>query len=151
MIYLSADHNGYEMKEKIKQHLTQKGVAFEDTGPYCYDKDDDYPDFAYLAAKKIAQNPEHNRGILICGSGVGMALTANKVRGVYCAQVWNKKMARGAREHNGINMLSFGVDYTDQNEILASIEEFLRVPAKTAERHERRFKKVQEIESLWLS
>jgi ribose 5-phosphate isomerase B len=146
MIYLAADHNGYEMKEKIKEYLTQKGIDFEDMGPYAHDKDDDYPDFAYLAAKKVAQNPQHNRGILLCGSGVGMALVANKVTGVYCAQVWNRKMARGAREHNGINTISFGVDYTDQDEIFASIEEFLSSPAKTAERHLRRFKKVQEVE-----
>lgn len=146
MLYLAADHNGYEVKEKIKQYLTQKGVAFEDVGPYRYDKDDDYPDFAYAAAKKVAEDGERNRGIVICGSGVGTALVSNKVKGAYCAQVFNRKMAQGAREHNGVNMISMGTQYMDESEMLGAIEEFLKSPAKTAERHVRRFKKILQVE-----
>lgn len=147
MVYLAADHNGYELKEKIKQYLTQKGIDFEDMGPYRYDKDDDYPDFAYKAAKKVAEDRENNRGIVICGSGVGTALVSNKVQGAYCAQVFNRQMAQGAREHNGVNMISLGAHYMGESEIFAAIEEFLQAAGHNAERHARRFKKIQAIEN----
>ena len=147
MLYLAADHRGFELKEKIKAHLTEKGVDFEDCGAKSYDKDDDYPDFAYEAAKKVAEDPQQNRAILLCGSGVGVQVAANKVKGVYCAQVLNKEFAKGVSEHDNTNAIAFGADYIEEEEMMKAIDMFLETPGAVEERHVRRFKKIQEIES----
>lgn len=147
MLFLASDHAGFDLKEKIKAHLVACGVDFEDVGAFTYDKDDDYPDFAYAAAKKVAEDPTHHKAIVMCGSGVGVAMAANKVRGVYCAQVWNREVAANVREHNNVNAIALGARYMDEAEAIASIEEFLKPSADRAERHARRFSKVQGIEN----
>jgi ribose 5-phosphate isomerase B len=146
MLYLAADHAGFQLKEKIKKYLEEQKIAYEDVGAFEFNKNDDYPDFAYAAAHKIAVDPEKNRGILICGSGAGMSITANKAKGVYCAQVWQRDLARSAREHNNVNAIALGARYIDEHEAILSIEEFLKAEGKTEERHKRRFEKVKEIE-----
>ena len=146
MLYLAADHAGFELKEKIKSHLKKRGVEFEDMGAYAYDKNDDYPDFAYKAAKKVAENSADNRAILICGSGVGVAITANKVKGVYCAQVWSEKIAQSVREQNNVNAIAFGASYTNEEDAFRWVDMFLAKNGTNAERHQRRFGKVREIE-----
>lgn len=146
MLYLAADHAGFELKEKIKTHLKERGIKFEDMGAYKYDKNDDYPNFAYAAAKKVAENSTDNRAILICGSGVGVAITANKVKGVYCAQVMSPEMAKGAREHNGVNAIALGARHINEKDALASIDNFLNSTSANAKRHKRRFGKMREIE-----
>ena len=115
-------------------------------GAHVYDKDDDYPDFAYTAAQKVAEDSANNRAILICGSGAGVAITANKVKGVYCAQVWSAELARGAREHDGVNAIAIGARYIDESTALQCVEEFLKSEGANAKRHRRRFQKVQKIE-----
>ena len=82
MIYLGADHAGFKLKEEIKRYLDRLGLAYKDLGNFVFDPDDDYPDFAELVAKCVAKE-KRSRGILICGTGQGMALAANKVKGAY--------------------------------------------------------------------
>jgi len=146
MLYLAADHAGFELKEKIKKYLKERQIPFQDVGAFKYDADDDYPDFAFAAAKGIAKDPETNRGILICGSGAGMSIAANKIKGVYCAQVWQPSLARSAREHNNVNAIALGARYIDEKEAILSVKEFLKTDGKTAQRHTRRFRKVQKLE-----
>ena len=82
MLYIGADHRGYKLKEILRVYLQELGYDFEDLGNKELNPDDDYPDFALGVAKKVAENPDENRGILICGSGVGVDIVANKIKGI---------------------------------------------------------------------
>ncbi len=147
MLYIAADHAGFELKEKIKAHLAMRGVDFEDMGAYIYNKDDDYPDFAYAAAKKVAARPEEHRAIVICGSGIGVSITANKVKGVYCALVWNREVSRSVSEHNNANAIALPAGYIDSAEATEIVDEFLKpYSSPIPERHRRRFGKVRGVE-----
>ncbi|MEK7149992.1 MAG: RpiB/LacA/LacB family sugar-phosphate isomerase, partial [Patescibacteria group bacterium] len=106
MIYLGADHRGYDLKESIKKFLTENGQSFEDMGNFKHDPNDDYTDFAKLVAGKVSQNPETDKGILICGSGVGVDITANKFKDVRSALVDDIKTAKQSRAHDDTNVLS---------------------------------------------
>ena len=102
MIYLGADHRGFRLKEEIKKFLAEKNYQFEDMGNLAYDPNDDYTDFAKLVAKKVSEKPEENKGILICGSGVGVDIVANKFKGVRSAladDVQTAKQSARARRH----------------------------------------------------
>ena len=109
-IALAADHAGYEEKEKIKQTLDDIGVEYTDMGTNSPDSVD-YPDFARKVAEAVAAG-EYEQGLLVCGSGTGMAISANKVRGVRAAVAWNEEIARLARRHNNANVLSLAARYT---------------------------------------
>ena len=87
MIYIGADHRGYKLKEALKDYLKELNLEYEDLGALQIIFDDDYPDYAILVAKKVSENPRENRGILICGSGVGVDIVANKFKGVRSALI----------------------------------------------------------------
>ncbi len=146
-VYLGADHGGFAAKEEIKKYLSEWGYVFEDLGAHILDPDDDYPDFAYAVAKKVAVNPKEGRGILFCRSGVGMDVIANKVKDVYSAQVFNEDMARVSREKNNANILSIPTDYLDVEAIIKIVKVWLETPFSNEERHSRRLKKIEEIEN----
>ena len=106
MIYLGADHRGYNLKEDVKKFLAENGQSFEDMGNLKYNPNDDYTDYAKLVAEKVSQNPEMDKGILICGSGVGVDITANKFKGVRSALADDVQTAKQSREHDDTNVLS---------------------------------------------
>src|SRR3989344_9616222 len=106
MIYLGADHRGDNLKEKIKKFLTESGRIFEDMGNFAYDPNDDYTDFAKLVAQKVAEKPEEYKGVLICGSGVGGDITANKFPRVRSALAADVATPKQSREHDDTNVLS---------------------------------------------
>lgn len=137
------------MKEKIKHYLQEHQIAFEDMGAEKYDKDDDYPDFGYQAAFKVATDPDKHRAVLVCGSGAGMAIVANKVDGVYCAQVWQRDLAATARAHDRVNAIALPARYMSEEEAVLAVTEFLKDGVddeEVPERHARRFGKIQQIE-----
>lgn len=105
-VVLGSDHGGLKLKETVKQVLDELGIEFEDVGCDCSDSVD-YPDYALPVAEQVAQG-EFDRGILICGTGIGMSMAANKVRGVRCAVVTDEYSARMSREHNNANILALG-------------------------------------------
>ena len=111
MIYLAADHRGFELKEKLKTFLSEQGYEVEDVGAFTYDKDDDYVDFAAAAAEKIIQDPSVHRGIFICGSGIGMEVVADKYRGLHAALAATPEIAKQSREHGNTNVLVLAADY----------------------------------------
>ena len=80
MIYLGADHRGYDLKAKIANWLSTRGFEFEDMGPFAYDHDDDFTESTFLVAEQVSKNPDKNRGIVLCGSGVGVSIAANKLQ-----------------------------------------------------------------------
>lgn len=105
-VAIASDHGGYRLKEEIKQLLDELGVAYEDCG--CHGEEAvDYPDYALPVAEKVARG-EVDRGILICGTGIGMCIAANKVPGVRCALAHDTFSARATREHNDSNVLASG-------------------------------------------
>lgn len=150
-IYLGADHAGFALKEKVKQWLAEKKIAFEDLGNLVYDKDDDYPDFAEKVAKRVVK--EKTKGILFCGSAEGIAIAANKVKGVRAVAVWDKKIAELSRKHNDANVLCLaggGMLKPIPGLSLGTAKEIISVWLKTQfsgeVRHKRRIEKIKQIE-----
>jgi len=141
-IYLGADHRGFNLKEYLKRYLAAKGYQAVDLGNAVYDKDDDYPNFAKLVAEKISANPT-DRGILICGSGAGMAIVANKFPGVRAALAVNAKQAFMERNDEDVNVLSLTAEFTTPEQAEQIVEVFLKTPFSTEERHRRRVGKIE--------
>ena len=152
MIYLGADHAGFELKEKVKDYLKQKGLELEDLGAHTLDKNDDYPDYAKAVADKVAADPSA-RGILFCGSAEGICIAANKIKGIRAVAVWTTTSAKLSCEHNDANVLCLsggqtltpipGTSFEDAKEI---IDTWLNTPFSGEERHLRRIGKISNLE-----
>ena len=147
MIYLAADHRGFQLKEELKDYLIQGGFEIEDVGAFAYDKDDDYVDFAQIASEKIAQNAMASRGIFVCGSGHGMDIVANKYKGLHAAICSDKESIIQSREHGNTNVLVLGVDGLDFGKAKEMVLAWLTTDFTQEERHVRRLKKIAEIEN----
>ena len=145
MIYLGADHGGFEFKEQIKVWLEEKGLKIQDMGAYSFDPADDYPDFVIPLAKRVAEEPE-SLGLILGRSGNGEAMAANKVDGIRAVVCTNPRMAKMAREHNNANIISLGADYMDLETAQEIIQTFLDTPFTEEERHIRRINKILELE-----
>ena len=142
-IAIGSDHAGFNAKEKIKPILQELGIEFEDFGAVSTDSVD-YPDFAAKVARKVAEG-EYDQGLLVCGSGTGMAIAANKVHGVRAAVAWNEETARLARAHNDANVLALGARTTPESELPKIVRAWFE--AKFAGgRHQRRVEKISELE-----
>ena len=144
MIYLGADHAGYNLKEEIKKYLGQLGLEFEDLGNKDLDAGDDYPDFAVKVAKKVAETGE--KGILFCGSGVGMAIAANKIKGIRAVACWDDFTAIQSREHLDANILCLGGRTMDAETAKKIVRLWLETEFSKEERHVRRLRKIKEME-----
>ena len=144
-IFLGADHNGFKLKEKIKKHLYKLGVDFEDLGNKRFDLKDDYPDFAFLVAKKVARNKK-NKGILICGSGAGICITANKIKGIRAAQTFTTSQAKHLRKEDDINILCLDSWELKEKIVKEIVRTFLKTKFSNLPRHKRRIKKIEKIE-----
>ncbi|HEX8264523.1 MAG TPA: ribose 5-phosphate isomerase B [Pyrinomonadaceae bacterium] len=142
-VALGADHAGYEEKERLKPVLNELGIKFEDFGAVSTDSVD-YPDFAAKVARKVADG-EFDQGLLVCGSGTGMAIAANKIHGVRAAVAWNEETARLAREHNDANVLSIGARTTPESEIPKIVRAWFETKFAGG-RHQRRVEKIRELE-----
>ena len=142
-IAIGADHAGYELKEKLKQRLAREGVQVEDQGTVS-NESVDYPDFARKVGERVAQKQD-DLGLLVCGSGIGMAIAANKVPGVRAANVVSVEEAQLSREHNDANVLSIGARLLDEIQAWNIVEKFLHTPFAGG-RHQRRVDKITEIE-----
>lgn len=146
MIYLAADHRGFQLKEELKKYLVEKEYDIEDVGAFTYEQSDDYVDFARSAAEKIAENPTVHRGILICGSGVGMEVVADKYKGLHAALGVTPEIAKQSREHGNANVLVLGADGLDPTRAKEIADAWLAAPFTGEDRHIRRLKKIEEIE-----
>jgi len=136
---LGSDHAGFELKEIIMNGLKARGIAFHDFGTYSSESTD-YPDFAHAVAKSV-NSGEFEKGILICGSGNGVNMTANKYPGVRAALCWNKEIARLARLHNDANILSLPGRFIDPEVALSALDAFLETDFEGG-RHQRRVEKI---------
>lgn len=143
-IALAADHAGFEEKEKLKKTLNELGIAFDDLGTNSAESVD-YPDFARKVAEGISSG-EYDEGLLVCGSGTGMAIAANKFKGVRAAVAWSEDIARLAREHNDANVLSLPARFISEEESAKVVRAFFESDFEGG-RHGRRVDKISEIEN----
>lgn len=141
MIALACDHGGYDLKCQVIGYLEAKGIEYKDFG--CYGKEScDYPDFARPAAEAVA-NGECDRGVVICTTGIGISIVANKVKGIRCALCSDTVSARLTREHNDANMLALGAGIIGSNLAMSILETFLNTPFSEEEKHARRVGKIE--------
>ena len=146
MLYLGADHRGFQLKEAIKRFLSERTIVFEDVGASSYAKEDDYVDFASVAAEKIAASPLEHKGIFFCGSGHGVDMVANKYRGIRAALCWNAQVAKQSREHEDANVLVLPSDWLDKAATEEIVMTWLGTNFSSEERHVRRLEKIQKLE-----
>ena len=138
-IFISSDHAGFKLKETIKDYLRNKKVKFEDLGP----KDDssvDYPDYAHKVAKKVKLN-KSNIGILVCGSGTGMNIAANKHKNIRAAQCFNLKSTKLSRLHNDANVITLGSRLVSKKNAVKYLNIFLKTRFEGG-RHKKRIRKI---------
>jgi len=145
-IALASDHAGYAEKERLKTVLTDLGVEFDDLGT-ASDASVDYPDYARKVAEQVAQG-QVEQGLLVCGSGTGMAITANKVPGVRAAVAWSEETARLARQHNDANVLAIGARTTPAADIPNIVRAWFSTDFEGG-RHADRVAKISEVEQSY--
>lgn len=140
-IALGSDHGGYDLKIKVIEHLKERGIDCKDFG--CYDKNScDYPEFGRTAAEAVASG-EFDRGIVVCTTGIGISMAANKIAGVRCALCTDPYLAKMTRLHNDANMLALGGGVTGVNLALEIVDTFLDTEFSEGENHKRRIRKIE--------
>ncbi|MCM8792294.1 MAG: ribose 5-phosphate isomerase B [Candidatus Omnitrophica bacterium] len=142
-VIIGSDHAGFELKEKLKDYLLKKGIKIKDEGTYS-SQSCDYPDFAFRVAKAVSEG-KYKRGILICKTGIGNSIVANRFRGVRAALCYNLKTARLSRQHNDSNILVLGADFITLDLAKRILLIWLNTPF-LAGRHRRRLNKIKQIE-----
>lgn len=142
-VYIATDHAGFAIKDFVKELFLKRGYVVEDLGPKSADRVD-YPDFAQKVATKVAQNPG-SQGVLICGTGIGMSIAANKIKGIRAAEVHDYYTAKMARAHNDANVLCFGERVVGKGVIESIIDAWCETEFEGG-RHENRVKKIMELE-----
>ena len=144
-IALGCDHGGYELKQFIMKTLEKLGYEYEDFG--CYSLEScDYPDFGAAAARAVAEG-KCDRGIVICTTGIGISIAANKIKGIRCALLSDVMSARLTREHNDTNMMAIGAGVTGEMLALEIVDTWLDTEFSHAARHQRRIDKVMALET----
>ena len=143
MIVIGCDHGGYKLKEEVKRYLEEKEIQYEDVGTYSEERAD-YPLMAKEVCKKVSDK-KAEKGILICRSGYGMAIVANKFKGVRCAPIYNEESAKFSRMHNDTNVLALGADYLSTHEAICILRIWLATDFEGG-RHKDRLQMIEEIE-----
>jgi ribose 5-phosphate isomerase B len=138
-IFISSDHAGFKLKEDIKSHLSKKKLSFQDLGPFNDDRVD-YPDYAHKVARKVKAN-KSNVGILVCGSGMGMNIAANRHKNIRAAQCFNLKSTKLSRLHNDANIITLGSRLLTKKLAINCVNTFLNTKFEGG-RHSKRIKKI---------
>jgi len=148
MIFVGADHRGFELKGKVLEFLKQQGYQPEDLGNVKYEEEDDYPDFALAVAKKVQASAAAGeaRGILVCGSGTGMDIVANKISGVRSVLGFSTNQVFDTRQADDVNVLSLPADFIDESTALEMVKVFLKTPFSNELKYKRRVEKISQIE-----
>ena len=141
MLAIASDHGGYALKQAVMAHLDKRGIAYHDYGTYSEDSCD-YPDFGRAAALAVASGA-CDRGIVICGTGIGISIVCNKVPGIRCALCTDCFCAEATRQHNDANMLALGGRVVGEGLALKIVDTFLDTPFSNDERHKRRIAKIE--------
>jgi len=143
MIAIGTDHRGFKLKDALKSFLKANNYEIKDFGTYSEDSVD-YPDFAKPVAESVA-NKECEYGILICGSGMGICIPANKFKGIRAVNILSEKMAEMSRRHNNANIICFGADFIDEETAKKCLMKFLITNFDSDERHLRRVDKINNL------
>ncbi len=142
MIALASDHAGFKLKEKIKKYLVDNHYDIMDLGTNS-EASVDYPIYARKAAKAVAEG-QCEKGIVCCGSGIGMSIAANKVKGIRCALIHNEYTAEMCKRHNNANMIAMGARVVDHDEALKMVDAWMSAQFEEG-RHQRRIEEIEEI------
>ncbi|MCM1404405.1 MAG: RpiB/LacA/LacB family sugar-phosphate isomerase [Prevotella sp.] len=143
MIYLGCDHGGFALKEAIRAHLQKQGLAVTDCGNTVFDSEDDFTTFVEPVVQGVLSD-DHHRGILVCGTGIGVCIAANHHRGIRAALVPNVDYARLARQHNNANVLCLGGRFIDQAVALTAVDTFLQTDMNPDPKYQRRMVQASE-------
>lgn len=147
VIYIGADHRGFALKHEIFEMIKNEGYQVVDVGNTVLDENDDYPDFAAAVAEKVSRDTENAKGILICGSGVGVCVTANKFPKIRAALVASSDQAFDSKNDDNANVLCLGANYFEDNEKPKKIVmTWLQTPFSEEQKHTRRVLKIEAIE-----
>lgn len=144
MIYIGADHRGFELKESLKEYLKGEGYEVEDVGAHTFNPDDDYVDFGLKVAEMV-EGSKDDKGILLCGSGHGMELVANRFPNVRAILSFNDDVTQQGREDEDANIIVLPADYLSEDEAKERLRIFLTTEKSTEERHERRRNRIANL------
>lgn len=142
MIAIGCDHGGYDLKHEIMKYLDEQNVSYVDVGPFSKDTTD-YPIYAKLVCEEITKG-NCDKGIVICGTGIGISITANKVKGIRCALCGDCFSAQATREHNDANVLALGARVTGPGLAIKIVDTFINTPFSNDERHIRRIAQIED-------
>ena len=146
MIYLGADHRGYNLKERVKKWLGEWKEEFQDEGAFELDSGDDYTLYSEKVGTLVADNPK-SKGLLLCGSGVGADVAANKIDGVRASIGKSKEQVKAGRNDDDMNILVIAADYTKDTETKEILRTFLKTNFSGKERHKRRLEEIKRVET----
>jgi len=144
IIYIASDHRGFVAKEALKKYLIESAYNVRDLGNDHYDENDDYPSFAIDVAKKVSADFD-NKGILLCGSGVGMDIVANKFKGIRSSLCFSPDQAYAARQDDDVNILSLPAEYVDEDGLKKLVSTWLQTPFSNIEKHTRRLGEMRNL------
>lgn len=147
MIYIASDHGGCSQKNTIVSWLTKNGLQVTDLGPTVLDPEDDYPQFAKMVADALQKSSPEDKGILLCRSGVGMTIAANKFQRIRAVNGLTGALARQSREHTDANVLVLPADILSEMEMQSVVDIFLSTPFAKEERHVRRLGQIASFEA----
>jgi ribose 5-phosphate isomerase B len=146
-IYIGADHGGYKLKEGVIEHLSQLGHEVIDVGAHTLEAEDDYPKYAYLLAVKLLGEEDSNaaHGILICGSGQGMSIAANRVRGIRAGLAWNVPTAKAARNDDNVNVLVLPARHISEDSADKIVDAWLEAKFDSSPKYQHRLDTLEEL------
>jgi ribose 5-phosphate isomerase B len=145
MLFLGADHKGFSLKEQLKKYLLEQHISFTDLSSLQLIKDDDYPDIAAKVAQQVGRDKK-NQGILICGSGIGVCIVANKFKNIRAGLFWNPEIAKTATADDNVNIVCLPGDYLKIIDAQKIIITWLKTPFKKDSKYARRLKKIYKLE-----
>lgn len=146
LIYIGADHRGFALKQILKSYIGSVGYEVIDMGNDKMDENDDYPEFAVRVAREVSKDTSLGKGILLCGSGVGTDIVANKFRNVRCSLCFSPNQAMAAKNDDDANVLSIPADFVDEDIAKKIVAVWLQTKFDGADRHVRRVKKIEGLE-----
>jgi len=142
LLFLATDHRGLKLKNQLKNWLISKKIPFKDLGAYEYLPDDDYPDYAKLISGKVLETDE-NRGVIFCGSGAGVSIACNKIKGIRSAIGFNHQQVESFTAHDHINVLAIAADHTSKFKCFQLVKSFLKTDFSQEERYLKRLGKIE--------
>lgn len=144
-VFISSDHAGFELKNVLYEYLFHKKFDIEDIGPSKLDPKDDYPQFAFKLTAKLLGEDDNARGILVCGTGQGMAIAANRVAGIRAALAWNEEVAKDSRRDEDTNVLALPAWQIKAEDAKEIVDAWLKEKFSGAARHKRRIREIEDL------